>query len=219
VLQAAMAVLSCFEHWVRPLVLERPGLRAAWSAVILFAALVPAALTLLQLPTRLTIAGAGALAVCAGLAVVPPFRRGLAPKALAGLGCAALAFGLLLLLAPLLPPVPVQCLRAATGTAVLDRQLQGEAEGFEAGIERVYAWFAVAAPDRFRQAVRFAWSHEGQAIGRPFETQVQGGRRAGFRTWAYFSQPWPGRWQVELLTDAGQLIAARSFQIYPEVIR
>jgi len=86
---------------------------------------------------------------------------------------------------------------------------------FPAGAERVYAWFAVTSPERYRQGVRFEWYHEGERIGRPFETSVTGGRKAGFRTWGTLSRVWPGRWRVELRTDAGQLISAQAFRVVP----
>ncbi len=212
---AAMAVFSCFELPYTAWIIERRAPRTVWSAVVLFACLVPAGPVVLSAaPLRLYVALAAFTAASAGVLVgVPgflgrPARQGLLALAV-GLGAA----GLLYFAAPFLPPVPVQCVAGGLGTGVLERELEGAAERFPEGTERVYAWFAVAAPDRFDQPVRFVWSREGERVGRPFDTAVTGGRQAGYRTWSYAYRPWAGRWRVELQTDEGQLIGRREFEV------
>ncbi len=210
---AAMAFLSCFEqHW-RAWVLERPIVHAAWSAVVLFATLVPAALVLAA-PLRICLAVAAAIAsLVAAIAVVSRISLGRVGRGLAVLAVTAAASALALCAAPLLPPVPVVRMASGAGGAVLERALVGAAEVFPAGTDRVYVWFAVAAPAHYRQAVRFEWYREGEPVGRALETFVVGGRREGFRTWSARAAPASGRWRVDLLTDSSQLVARETFLV------
>jgi hypothetical protein len=213
-LLGAMALFSCFEIPYTRWIIERRGPRTVWSAVLLFAALVQVGPVLTEAPLRWYAAVAAYLAAGAGILVGVP-GLGRRPWSLVGLALisAAGAGALIAWLAPWLPPVPIQCKAAALATAVEEREPVGRETRFVAGVERVYAWFSVAAPERFRQQVRFVFLHEGERVGRPFETSVVGGRREGFRTWSYVHRPWPGRWRVELRTDGDQLIARRDFEV------
>lgn len=214
-LLGGMAVLSCFElaytHWV----LRRRIIRAVWSAVILFAVLVPASAVLVPGPQRWMVAGAAGLAgLAASLAAVPAWLRRPKRALGLGLGVAGLAVFAGFVLAPGLPPVPVQCVDSGVGVGVEAKELVGRSDAFVAGTPRLYAWFAVAAPEQFSQEVTFVWHREAEPIGRPFTTEVVGGRKQGFRTWSYLSKPWPGRWRVELLSDAGALIGRVRFSVH-----
>ncbi len=213
-LLAAMAFFSCFDHAYRTQILERPAARTAWGFVILFAALVPAAAVVASLSPRPAVVISAAIAfVVTGAALLPRerlFRR----RSQLRIGAAALAGAILLAwVAPALPPVPIVCHRAAFGTGVRDRALDGEAEQFPAGTPRLYAWFAVTLPAVYRQGINFQWFHDGQAAGRWIPSSVVGGRKEGFRTWSYLSAPSPGEWRVDVLTDAGQLICRESTRI------
>jgi len=212
-LLAGMALLSCFEQRWRAWVLERPIVHAAWSAAVLFATLVPAAV-LVAAPLRVCLAVAAAsAALVAAVAVVPRIRLSRARRGLTVLAVTAAASALALWAAPILPPVPVVRIASGAGTAVLGRALVGAADVFPAGTDRVYAWFAVAAPARYRQAVRFEWYRDGQPVGRVLETFVVGGRADGFRTWSSRAAPASGRWRVDLLTDSSQIVARESFVV------
>jgi hypothetical protein len=210
---AGMALLSCFESRWRAWVLERPIIHAAWSAVVLFATLVPAA-AVLGAPLRICLAVSAAVAaLVAAVAVVPRIRLGRAGRGLTVLAVTAAAAALVPWAARVLPPVPVVRMASGTGTAVLERALVGAADAFPAGTDRVYVWFAVAVPARYRQAVRFEWYRDSEPAGRVLETFVVGGRREGFRTWSSRAAPAPGRWRVDLRTDSSQLIARESFVV------
>ncbi|MEK7436101.1 MAG: DUF2914 domain-containing protein [Pseudomonadota bacterium] len=210
---AGMALLSCFEqHW-RAWVLEQPIVHAAWSAVVLFATLVPAA-AVVGAPLRICLAVSATVAsLVATVAVAPRIRLGRAGRVLTVLAVTAAAAALVPWAAPVLPPVPVVRMASGTGTAVHDRALVGAADAFPAGTARVYVWFAVAAPARYRQAIRFEWYRDGEPAGRVLETFVVGGRREGFRTWSSLAAPAPGRWRVDLRTDSSQLVARESFVV------
>lgn len=213
-LLAAMALVSCFPDLHRRWVLDRPATRTLWSALVLFAALVPAAAVVISLSPRLAVALAAAVAfplTCAALIPRDQLRsRPLLARIIAGAAAGALA---LTLLTPVLPPVPLVCHAAATGSAVTARNLEGPADTFPAGTHRVYAWFAVTLPSIYRQGINFQWRHDGKRAGRPIASSVTGGRKEGYRTWSYLTAPARGAWTADLLTDAGQLICRTSFDV------
>jgi len=210
---AGMALLSCFDYRWRAWVLNRPIVHATWSAVVMFATLVPAA-AVLAVPLRISLTVSAAVAsLMAAVAVMPRIHLGRAGRVLAVLAIPVAAAALVPLAARVLPPVPVVRMASGAGTGVHERALVGAADVFPTGTERVYVWFAVAVPARYRQAVRFEWYRDGEPAGRVIETFVVGGRREGFRTWASRAAPAPGRWWVDLRTDSSQLIARESFVV------
>ena len=208
---AGMALFSCFDHAYRTKILERPAARTAWGFVILFAALVPAVAVMASLSPRWAVIISAAVAfVITGAALLPRERllnrRSQIRIAIAAL-CGATA---LTWLAPALPPVPIVCHQAQLGTGVRDRTLEGASRRLAAGTPRLYAWFAVTLPTVFRQGINFQWFHDGRPAGRSIASSVIGGRKDGFRTWSYLTAPAPGRWRVDVLTDANQLICRAS---------
>jgi hypothetical protein len=102
---------------------------------------------------------------------------------------------------------------SGVGTAVEDRELKGASDAFPAGVPRVYAWIAIGAPERFSHGVCFEWSRDGVPVGRPAEVEVTGGRRDGFRTWAWVTAPPAGKWRVDVLADSGQLLWRERFTV------
>jgi len=210
----AMALFSCFEYPYRAHVLDRPYMLAAFSAVTLFAALVPALAVLVEMPLRYAMAcAAGVAGLVAGAAALP--MRGVSwrlrvPAYLAILG---LSLGLAVSAGRFLPPVPVVCASRGAGTGIAERELEGRDDRFPAGVDRVYAWFSVAAPAGWRQPVRFQWYRDGVAVGNPIDHEVSGGREAGFRTWTWRSAPAPGQWRADLITDSGQLVGRVGFRV------
>lgn len=210
---AGMALLSCFDYRWRAWVLDRPIVHATWSAVVLFATLVPAA-AVVAVPLRISLTVSAAVAaLMVAVAVMPRMRLRRAGRGLTVVAITVASAALVPWAAPVLPPVPAVRLASGTGTAVQARALVGAADVFPAGTERVYVWFAVAVPARYRQAIYFEWYRDGEPVGRVIETFVVGGRREGFRTWASRPAPAPGRWRVDLRTDSSQLIAREFFVV------
>ncbi|MBM4319456.1 MAG: DUF2914 domain-containing protein [Deltaproteobacteria bacterium] len=212
-LLAGMALFSCFEHPCRRWVLERPAVRALFSSLVLFATLVPAATVVTFAPVRAYISvAAGLAALPALLAVVPSRTRRSGRAVLLGAG-ALLGAGLAALLTPFFPPIPVQGVISGIGTGLdANLRLTGATDEVPAGTPRVHAWFSVAAPLRYRQAVVFEWYREGRHM-RTFRASVVGGRRGGYRTWDWITVRRPGSWQVDLLTDSGGLIGREHFRV------
>lgn len=216
-LLAAMALFTCFAQTYRQVVLDQPRIRVLWTAVVLFAALVPATAVVAFTSPRTSIVIAALLAsAVAWFALAPKAnllsRQGLLSVARISLPAAALlGWG-----APFFPPVPMVCHDHGIGTAVVKRELDGRSKRFSRGIAKVYAWFEVTLPKRDRQQVAFQWYHEGVKVGGPLRASVSGGRKEGFRTWSLHPAPAIGSWRVDLLTDQSlQLIGRASFEVEP----
>jgi hypothetical protein len=216
-LLAAMALATCFAHWYQRQIIEHPVRRVLWSAVVLFAALVPALEVMAFASPRVSLF----LAALLSAAVATAALRGagasiLSRRALAGILAGAIPVAALVVLAaPLLPPVPADCLDKGAGTAIVSRNLVDRAESFPRGTHRVYAWFAVSLPARYRQQVIYKWFHDGHAVGEPIVTNIEGGRAGGYRTATSKVAPAPGRWRADLLNEAGQLVSRVSFDVLP----
>jgi hypothetical protein len=212
-----MALFTCFSGHYREAVLDEPRIRVLWTAVILFAALVPATSVVLFTPPRASIVISALVASAMAWGALAPKEKLLSRKSLVSLAEIALPAALLLgLAAPLFPPVPMVCHDHGAGTAIANRELVGRAEHFPQGTARVYAWFEVALPKRDRQQVAFQWYHEGVAVGSPLHVTVIGGRKEGFRTSTNMVNPSVGSWRVDLLTDkSSQLIGRTKFEVDP----
>jgi hypothetical protein len=214
---AAMALFSCFARRYHEVVIDRPKVRELWTSVILFAALVPATAVVAFTSPRTSIVISALLAAAVAWLALAPSKNLLSRKGVFAIARVSLpAAALLGLAAPLFPPVPMVCYHHGVGTAVVGRELFGQATHFPRGTARVYAWFAVALPKRDRQQVAFQWYHEGVPIGAPARAMVEGGRKEGFRTSMAHSLPALGSWRVDLLTGrSSQLIGRSSFEIDP----
>jgi hypothetical protein len=193
--------------------LERPRVRTLYCSSVLFVALVPAAAVEMGASPRLSMALAAGVAWLASSLATS--RTPLTTKVgRIELGAGALVVALICALAaPVLPPVPVACTESATGTGIRNHEIEGAAERFPAGTKRVYAWFAVHVPRHYRQGIRFEWYRDGQQVAGGASREIVGGREQGFRTSASTSSPKSGSWRVDLLTDASQLIARKSFVV------
>lgn len=215
-LLAAMALATCFASWYQRAVIERPARRVLWSAVVLFAALVPATAVLAFTSPRVSLFLAALLATAVAVAALRGGADVLSRRAVFGFLLAATPVALLVVLAaPLLPPVPAACLDRGAGTAIADRELTGRADAFPAGTRRVYAWFAVSLPQRYRQQVVFRWFRDGREVGGPVATTIEGGRTAGYRTATSKTNPAPGHWRADVSNELGQLIGRVSFDVGP----
>jgi hypothetical protein len=214
---AGMALLTCFARTYRELVLDEPRVRVLWTAIVLFAALVPATAVVALTSPRTSIAISALVASAVAWVALAPKSNLLSLQGLKSLAQVSLpAAALLGLAAPLFPPVPMVCHDHGAGTAVVKRELEGRAKHFSRGGSRVYAWFAVSLPSRSRQRVAFQWYHEGVPVGGLLHATVEGGRKEGYRTWSYHTAPVIGSWRVDLLTDrSSQLIGRCSLEVDP----
>lgn len=215
-LLGAMALATCFASWYQQTIIEHPVRRVLWSAVVLFAALVPATAVLAFTSPRVSLFLAALLATAVATAALKGGDNVLSRRAIAGFVLGATPVALLIVLAaPLLPPVPAACLDKGAGTAIVNRELTGRADTFPAGTRRIYAWFAVSLPQRYRQQVVFRWFHDGREVGGPVATTIEGGRANGYRTSTSKTSPPPGRWRADVSNEMGQLIGRVTFDVAP----
>lgn len=216
-LLAGMAFFTCFSGAYREVVLDQARVRVLWTAVILFAALVPATAVVAFTSPRISIVISALIASAMAWAALAPRELLLSRKGARSLAQISLPAALLLgLAAPLFPPVPIVCHDHGAGTGLANRELLGRAKRFPTGTARVYAWFEVTLPKRDRQPVAFQWYHEGVPVGAPVPVTVVGGRKLGFRTSTNIALPAIGAWRVDLLTaQSSQLIARTSFEVGP----
>lgn len=213
---AAMALFTCFSHQYHHHVIEHPVRRVVWSAVVLFAALVPALAVLAFMSPRLSLFFAALLATAIATASLKGGANLLSHRAVIRFLWSAMPVALLVAAAaPLLPPVPAVCHDEGAGTALLNHNLVNQANSFPKGTRRVYAWFAVSLPAGYRQRVAFQWFHNGKKVGGPIPSRIEGGRSTGYRTATYKTAPAVGHWRAELYSDASQLVARVSFEIEP----
>src|SRR5690606_26082244 len=79
----------------------------------------------------------------------------------------------------------------------------------------LYAWTAVRAPRGLREQIHHVWLHQGVEVDR-ITLDIRGGRDEGYRAWTHklnFPSNPVGRWQVQVVTDSGQLIGLTRFNV------
>lgn len=79
----------------------------------------------------------------------------------------------------------------------------------------LYAYTAIRAPRGLDEDVFHVWHHDGRVIDR-IRLHIEGGRRAGYRAWSHkrhFPVDSAGRWKVQVVTGAGQLIGVVRFDV------
>ncbi|OQR32322.1 hypothetical protein BWR15_20700 [Pseudomonas sp. T] len=81
----------------------------------------------------------------------------------------------------------------------------------------LYAYTAINAPRGLNERIYHAWRLNGQEVDR-IALDIKGGREAGYRAWTH-KQNFPtdpsGDWQVQVLTEAGQVIGTLRFEVTP----
>jgi hypothetical protein len=81
--------------------------------------------------------------------------------------------------------------------------------------EGLYAYTAINAPRGLSERIYHVWRHNGREIER-IALDIQGGRKEGYRAWTH-KQNFPGEpagnWQVQVLTEAGQMIGVLRFRV------
>ena len=81
----------------------------------------------------------------------------------------------------------------------------------------LYAYTAINAPRGLNERIYHAWRKDGQEVDR-IALDIKGGREAGYRAWTHkqnFPSDPSGKWQVQVLTEAGQVIGTLRFEVTP----
>lgn len=79
----------------------------------------------------------------------------------------------------------------------------------------LFAYTAINAPRGLNERIYHVWRREGGAVER-IALDIHGGRKEGYRAWTH-KQNFPtdaiGRWQVQVITEAGQMIGVLRFRV------
>jgi hypothetical protein len=201
----------------------RPGLHLALHAFAMYLAMLIVPTLLWHLTTTQSLALASATM---GVLALPSLAR-LIPRRSAGgwvllLGAAA-GLGLLSwLLRGWVPPATLRLSQAVISASI-------NAETREPGAplkhiaedalrsDGVCAFTAIRAPRGLQEQVFHRWLHAGKEQAR-VRLEINGGREQGYRAWSCmktFPQDVDGRWAVQVVTDAGQMIGVMRFKVEP----
>ncbi|WP_201752530.1 DUF5924 family protein [Pseudomonas knackmussii] len=81
----------------------------------------------------------------------------------------------------------------------------------------LYAYTAISAPRGLDERIYHVWRQNGKEVDR-IALDIHGGREAGYRAWTH-KQNFPGdpsgRWQVQVVTEVGQVIGTLRFEVTP----
>jgi hypothetical protein len=79
----------------------------------------------------------------------------------------------------------------------------------------LFAYTAINAPRGLNERIYHVWRRDGGEVER-IALDIYGGRKQGYRAWTH-KQNFPtdavGRWQVQVLTEAGQMIGVLRFRV------
>jgi hypothetical protein len=81
----------------------------------------------------------------------------------------------------------------------------------------LYSWTAVKAPRGLNEKIFHLWLHNNKEVDR-IRLAITGGREQGYRAWTHkvnFPANAVGQWQVQVVTESGQLIGLTKFTVTP----
>jgi hypothetical protein len=79
----------------------------------------------------------------------------------------------------------------------------------------LYAYTSINAPRGLNERIYHVWQHNGREVDR-IALDINGGRKEGYRAWTHklnFPTSPEGRWQVRVVTEAGQMIGVLRFDV------
>ena len=79
----------------------------------------------------------------------------------------------------------------------------------------LYAYTSINAPRGLNEGIYHVWQHNGREVDR-IALDINGGRKEGYRAWTHklnFPASPEGRWQVRVVTEAGQMIGVLRFDV------
>ena len=84
--------------------------------------------------------------------------------------------------------------------------------------ESIYSYSAVFAPTKLNIAILHRWSYFDKEKGDWIEVSrlkfpMRGGRDGGYRGYTLKSNITPGKWRVDVITDRGQVLGRRTFEV------
>ena len=218
---AAAALVSIIDplyyKWLAP----RRWLFLAYHTLTLFAVALTALPIIFKLTTpqsyRLALAAAVVLSFPSLLGSVP-IRRWWHAGLLLGLTLAVGGVGWLARV--WVPPATLWLTEVAVTSQFDDRnrspgQSLRQLDLVELRERGLYAYTAINAPRGLDERIFHVWLHDGQEVER-IALEIHGGREKGYRAWTHkqnFPADAAGRWQIQVLTEAGQMIGVLRFNV------
>lgn len=116
------------------------------------------------------------------------------------------------------PPATLWMTEVAISTQLQDRTPGDDLKEVSANQLRgdgLYAYTAINAPRGLDERIYHVWKFNGNEVDR-IALDIHGGRKEGYRAWTH-KQNFPGdpvgRWQVQVLTEDGQVIGVLRFKV------
>lgn len=110
---------------------------------------------------------------------------------------------------PLHAASSLHIVKMAVGTAIDSRNLEGEAQTFDASVPRLYCWTQVTA-DTVPATLKHVWSLDGKSVAEVSLPITY----ATMRTWSS-KTPAPGNWKVDAVDETGAVLSSVSFTVTP----
>jgi hypothetical protein len=82
----------------------------------------------------------------------------------------------------------------------------------------LYAFTSINVPSGLKERIYHVWLHNGKEVDR-IALDISGIREEGYRAWSHkrnFPSDATGRWQVQVVTQAGQMIGVLRFHVVPD---
>lgn len=79
----------------------------------------------------------------------------------------------------------------------------------------LFAYTAISAPRGLNERIYHVWRRNGEEVER-IALDISGGRKEGYRAWTHkqnFPKDALGHWQIQVLTEAGQMIGVLRFRV------
>jgi hypothetical protein len=203
----------------------RPWLYLAFHAFAVFVGTLTVAPILLHLTTGQTLVlAAASIAVLAVPSLLHVIDRSDARQWLLLFAGAGALGGLAWSLKPWVPPATLWVQDAVmTDRVDADTRTPGVAlwsvSSAHLHEQGLFAYTAIHAPRGLREQVHHRWVHAGREVDR-IPLDIVGGRAEGYRAWSYkkgFPADPRGDWQVQVVTDGGQLIGQLAFAVVGEM--
>ncbi|MBF7728801.1 DUF5924 family protein [Pseudomonas sp. N040] len=123
---------------------------------------------------------------------------------------------------PWIPPATLRLNEVAISLALNDQaRVPGQSlqQLSSADLHRqgLFAFTAISAPRGLAERIYHVWRRNGVEVDR-IALDIQGGSNDGYRAWSHkqnFPQQADGKWTVEVVTDAGQMIGVLRFVVSP----
>jgi len=193
----------------------------AFHAFSVYVAMLVMLPLLLHIDTHDTLAWSAA---AVALLAVPSLAEAFGPRGLRlwllSFGTAALLGGAAWFAKPLIPPATLW-----VRSAVITRSIDVEARKPGPALQRIaladlgdgglYAYSAIRAPRGLEEKIYHRWLRDGWEVDR-IALHIEGGREQGYRAWTHkqdFTSNPRSDWQVQIVTESGQLIGRVAFRI------